>query len=292
MTDFTVIIPTYKDWDRLTLCVESVLNQEIEGLSFEIIVVDNEPEHHPPENLLQHPKINLIHEPSPGSYAARNSGAKIAKGIYLAFTDADCLTDNRWLKNAQKKFINSNCDLEGGRIDIFKPDGGGKWAYIYEKYTAFAQEKNVPKGHSVTANLFVKRDVFEALGGFNDKIKSGGDWEFSKRAVDAGYRLVYADEVRVHHPARKSMGAIFKKQKRFAAWGYLNVKNKYGHSGFRIIGSRLLHGTPSVFKTMKYPDLVNEKLIVLLISLQIHVYKMALQALFLFNIMDPNKIRE
>lgn len=292
MTDFTVIIPTYKDWERLSLCVESVLNQDIKGLSFEIVVVDNEPYHNPPENLLQHPKIKLIHEPSPGSYTARNSGTKIARGKYLAFTDADCIPKSRWLINAKKKFTDSSCDMIGGRIELFKPAGGGEWAFIYEKHTSFRQHVHVKKGHSVTANLLVKKEVFEALNGFDSQMKSGGDWEFTDRAVSGGYLMVYGHDIVVQHPARKSINKILKKQKRFAAWGYLNVKKRYGHSGFRILGSQIFRGIPGAFKSVKYPARFREKMIVLMISLLTHFYKVILQVLFFLRIKNPEKIRE
>lgn len=294
MIDFSVIIPTYQDWDRLYLCIEHLFDQEDDGTDFEIIVVDNETEHRPPAYFekFTDQNVTIIHEPTPGSYAARNSGAKLANGKYLAFTDADCRPDSRWLINAKKMFTESNCDLIGGRINLFKPAGGGDWAYIYEKHTSFRQHVHVQKGHSVTANLLMKRVAFETLNGFDYSVKSGGDWEFTERAVSNGFTMIYGDDVVVEHPARKSIRKILKKQKRFAAWGYLNVKNRHGHRGIRIIGSQLLRGTPAAFKSIRYPERMAEKLIVLFISLQIHVYKLVLQSLFLLHILDPEKIRE
>lgn len=294
MTDFSVIIPTYKDWDRLSLCIECLVNQKNERVEFEVIIVDNATNHDPPHDLNKYSdrQLKILHEPRPGSYAARNSGAKLANGKYLAFTDADCLPDAQWLQNAWQTFRSENCDLIGGRIDLFKPEGGGDWAFLYESYTSFRQDTHVPKGRSVTANLFVKKTVFETLNGFDATVNSGGDWEFTERAVSEGFNMVYGADVIVKHPARKFIRQILKKQKRFAAWGYLNVKNKYGHSGLRIIGSNLLRGTPSAFKSIKYPDRMRDKLIVLFISLQIHIYKVVLQVLFLMKIMSPEKIRE
>lgn len=291
MIDFSIIIPSHKDWDRLSSCIDHLLKQESEGLNFEIIIVNNEPLHQPPDFFKRFSdKINLIHEPKPGSYAARNKGAAIAAGKYLAFTDADCLPDAQWLQNALQIFRSENCDLIGGGIGLFKPEGGSDWAFLYERYTSFRQEIHVPQGKSVTANLFVKKTVFETLNGFDANVKSGGDWEFTERAVSEGFNMVYGANVVVNHPARKSVRQILKKQKRLAAWGYLNVKNKYGHSGLRIIGSNLLGGLSFAFKKVKLPNRIREKLIVLFISLQIYIYKIALQILFLMKIMSPEKI--
>jgi GT2 family glycosyltransferase len=290
---FSVIIPTYYDWERLEKCVRKLIESDKnDGLEYEIIVVDNAREHKPPDSVKKLGKIKWVHEMTPGSYAARNSGARVATGRYLAFTDSDCLPGDDWLLNAEKTFKETCCNLIGGRIDLFRVKNSSRWAYTYEKYTAFPQSKNVPKGHSVTANLIVKRNVFEDLGGFNSGIKSGGDWEFTKRAVKSGYTLVYADEVRVQHPARTSISAIFKKQRRFAAWGYLNVQREYGHSGLRIMLSYCYRGIGSVLRISRTPQQLNEKGIVFLISSSLYVYRLVLYMMMILNLMDPDQIRE
>lgn len=290
---FSVIIPTYNDWIRLEKCLKKLIEAKEEfDLSCEIIVVDNAATHSPPDKFKSMKEIRFAHEETPGSYAARNKGADIANGYYLAFTDSDCIPDKFWLLNAEKVFLEKECDLVGGRIDLFRDEKTGEWAYIYESHTAFSQSKNVPKGHCVTANLLIKRTVFETLEGFNSEMKSGGDWEFSGRAVSSGYNLCYADNVMVFHPARKTLRAIFKKQKRFAAWGYLNVQRDYGHSGLRILLSNAYHGIGSIFARGKSANTLYEKIVILTISTGIYVYKTFIQIFIFLGLTDPNKIRE
>jgi len=289
---FSVIIPTYNDWERLEKCVITLLDCTMKSDDYEIIIVDNANIHNPPEKITEIQRIRLIHEKKPGSYAARNAGARVATGRYLAFTDSDCLPDKRWLENARLLFEEQQCDLIGGRIDLFRVENSSDWAYIYEKYTAFPQSRNVPKGHSVTANLLIRREAFEQLEGFNSGIKSGGDWEFSRRAVEAGFRLVYGDNVIVKHPARDTVSAIFKKQKRFSAWGFLNVKRDFGHSGVRILLSNTYHGISAVFRRSSIPENRYDKMVVFTISAGLYFYKTLLQVFILLKIFDPEKIRE
>lgn len=289
---FSVIIPTYKDWDRLKICINSLHESIDNGFNYEIIIVDNAKQHCPPEIFKHFSNVKLIHEPQPGSYAARNSGAKIASGEILAFTDSDCIPDKDWLVKSLYFFSANECDMIGGRVDIFKQKNGSNWAYIYEKNTAFPQKINVPKGYSVTANLFVKKKVFADLNGFNTSLKSGGDWEFTKRAIESGFSLQYAEDVVVNHPARNSIWAILKKQKRFAAWGYIKVKNKYRHSGIRILLSHLIHGIPHVFKRSKKVKSLKEKNIVFLISIGIYFTKTFTHLFILLRLINPDKIRE
>lgn len=290
--DFSVIIPTYKDWQRLGKCVNRLLDSDTGKITFEIIIVDNDSNHNPPGFLKGLSNVKILHEPVSGSYIARNTGAAEATGHYLAFTDADCLPDRNWLNNAFVQFKTEKCDLIGGRVDIFKAEGASETAYIYDKHTAFPQYKNVPRGHSVTANLFVKESVFRSLSGFDSSLKSGGDWEFTSRAVEADYRLVYADSVIVFHPARSSVKSIFKKQKRLYTWGYKNVRDKYGHSGVRILCSNLIRGFKKPFVHSKKPDKFSEKIILFILSGSLYLFRIAIHILLIFSFMDPEKIRE
>jgi len=202
------------------------------------------------------------------------------------------MPDKNWLKHAMRTFNKTGCDMIGGHIEIYREKGSSKWAYIYEKNTAFPQSKNVEAGKAVTANLIVKKEVFENLEGFNSKLKSGGDWEFSKRAVQAGYSLLYDDNVVVKHPARESIRAIFKKQKRLSAWGYLNARKRFGYSGLRIVAGNLYYGLGKVFRSAKTGKKINEKTIIVVISFGLYLFKSLIQLMIVLGFLKPENIRE
>ena len=48
------------------------------------------------------PGVTLMREDRPGSYAARNAAIARARGEFFAFTDADCVAEPYWLKQAQE----------------------------------------------------------------------------------------------------------------------------------------------------------------------------------------------
>jgi glycosyltransferase involved in cell wall biosynthesis len=290
--DFSIIIPTYNDWQRLEKCID-MLQPSVQGMAgYEIIVIDNAGEHDPPEWIKKPAHIRVVHEPKPGSYVARNRGVSLASGRFLAFTDSDCIPDSRWLANALAFFNVNHCDMIGGKVEIFRENNGGEWAYIYENNLAFQQKANIAQGHSVTANFFIRRDVFEDLGGFDASIKSGGDFEFSKRAVDVGHTLKYAPDVLVLHPARKSVRELLKKQRRFASWGHLNVKKSHGHSSIRIFLSNAVHGIKVIFRRSSLPEKFREKLVIFMVSLLLYSYTVYLHFLITVRLMNPARVRE
>ena len=288
---FSIIIPTYNDWSRLLKCLNAVQHQTLDGDDYEIIVVDNNPDGNAPPELILNNRITIVQEAKPGSYAARNKGAQIATGDIFAFTDSDCIPDKDWLKNAAKKFSDLSVDLVGGKVEIFQSEQSNKYGYLYERVTAFPQHIHVPNGKGVTANLFVRSSVFWSVGGFNAEIKSGGDWDFTLRCTEMGYRMIYEENVVVQHPARNLL-TIFKKQYRLACGGAVQIKEKYGHGNMRILGSHVLNGMPYKREYGSKNISWREKTIIFLIDLGTYIYRTLIFSGLVVRIINPRKVRE
>lgn len=223
----SIIIPTYKDWERLQLCLKALCLQTYPNSSFEVIVVNNNADDLVPDDLIYPVSTTVINEIQPGSYAARNAGIAIAKGQIIGFTDSDCIPDINWMLNA----VNLMCtedylDRVTGPVNIFMEPGGSVFAWKFESITAFNQKRNVSKGVSVTANLFVRKAAFDQVGNFDSALYSGGDIEWNKRATALGLRIAFSNNVLVMHPARASFREILAKSRRIAGGGYVTAKRQ------------------------------------------------------------------
>lgn len=287
----SVIIPTYKDWHRLQVCLNALDEQSYTKENFEVIVINNDPTEKCPFSLPAK-NIKIITETKTGSYAARNTGIKIAKGEVLAFTDSDCIPDQNWLLNAINIFNNKDVDLIGGKVELFKEKCASQLAYIYEKNYAFKQHINVPNGCGVTANLFVKKHVIEKNGSFNSDINSGGDWEFTQKCVKNGFILKYANQVKVFHPARKKIYNILQKHYRFVAWGILNKRRLKNQPGIKIFLIIIHYEFKILMNLKRYPKNIYESFVVLYINVIRNVFKTTVAFLILTKLIDPYKIRK
>lgn len=210
---FSVIIPVYRDWERLGACLEALTQQTLGQDEFEVIIVDNEPGHGftiPP--LPSNARVVLAGEP--GSYNARNAAIALASGRYLAFTDSDCVPDPDWLANARLAVEGQPLARHTGPIPIFRGQAGCYYAYLYEYHTAFRQREVAREGISATANLIISKIEFDKVGPFDANLLSGGDYVWSRRAEEASVPLVYHDDIIVRHPARASIKAILAKKRR------------------------------------------------------------------------------
>ncbi|WP_340106372.1 glycosyltransferase [Rhodohalobacter sp. 8-1] len=289
---FSVIVPVYNNWDQLQFCIDALAKQSYNKDSFEIIVVDNGSDKQLPDDFSYPANMRIEYEPEPGSYTARNHGAKDAAGNYLAFTDSDCIPDENWLKNASDLFESNECDSIGGEIKVFRPEDGRKHAYIYDKYHAFKQKTWVPEGKSCTANHFVKRDVFESVNGFDTSLKSGGDWEFSQRCVKLGYSMKYGADVVVRHPARKNLRAVLKKHYRHICWNSIIIRRKFKCSQVRFLLSSLKGSLSRFFRSKSYAKNAYDRAVVFYVDFIKMTIQFFVNGLILMNVIDPQKVRE
>ena len=132
------------------------------------------------------------------SYAARNRGSRLARAEVLAFCDGDCRPEPDWLERGLAA-LEAGAELAAGEVWPDTPERLTAWALL-DADEALNQGRAVAERHVVTANLFVRRYAFERLGGFDEELPSGGDFEFAERATSAGERLVLAPDAVVRHP--------------------------------------------------------------------------------------------
>jgi GT2 family glycosyltransferase len=182
-----------------------------------VVVVDNASTQDVAAALPDDPRVHLLHEPVPGSYAARNTGLGVARGRVLAFTDADCLPDPTWLERAEAALEAAPpADLVGGAIELFYADGRPRTAAeLYEHRHGFPQERYLREDRfAATANMVTRRSVVDRVGPFDARLRSRGDAEFGQRVAAAGGLLRWAPDAVVRHPARSSSEELLTKFRR------------------------------------------------------------------------------
>lgn len=212
----SIIIPTYRDWGRLSLCIKALRHQTYPSDHFEVIIINNDPNDPVPANYGLPDNFRIISEGRPGSYAARNKGIIEANGDILGFTDSDCIPHPTWIEHAAKKFSDGKVDRVAGNIElIYKDHRKRTWVELYESIYEFDQRRivSVHKA-SVTANLFVRKELFQKVGLFDLTKMSGEDFGWNRRANLHDFNIVYGDDVKISHPSRSTFSEFGNKKRR------------------------------------------------------------------------------
>lgn len=219
----SVVIPVFNDLQGLQKCISALILQTYEKNLFEIIVIDNGSDKTPKLSNMPSSSVNIriAFCQKPGSYAARNVGAKVAQGEVIAFTDADCLPDPDWIRNGVTTLNNSGQNyIVGGEIKLLQSQHPTA-VELYQCLTGFAQKENIElRRFTATANLFVNKQHFIQIGEFDEDLLSGGDREWCWRAEKLGFKLIYAQHASVSTYPRRSIHAAIKQARRVTGGRY------------------------------------------------------------------------
>lgn len=202
----SVIVPCYNAGDNLARLLDSLLAQE--GNAFEVILVDDASTDGSVHHLPAHPHVvRLAHTCQQGPAAARNTGARHARGEILLFIDSDSLVSDRkllhghWLLHQQ----HPQTVIWGGAIRGI----GTGWVAGADRYNQWFL--NIPDAaprvgtHLVGNNLSVRRTAFNRLGGFDEGLRTGEDTDLCEWARRTGMLLGYQPSLVVEHRDRETL---------------------------------------------------------------------------------------
>ncbi len=115
---FSVIIPTHNRQLALDRCLRSLKRQVYPPDRFEVIVVDDGSVHPvilDSDLFADGFTVSIMRIANSGPGPARNAGAAVAKGQFLAFTDDDCQPDPLWLLELERQLSADSCRIVGGK---------------------------------------------------------------------------------------------------------------------------------------------------------------------------------
>ena len=199
----SVIVPVRNGRLHLELLLAALEKQTLPRERFEVLIGDDGSTDGSTDDLeTEGGWVRVLKGPPRSSYAARNRAAAAARAPLLAFCDADCQPEPGWLEAGIAAVESAEPEtLAAGRVRFLVPDRPTVWTLV-DMDTTKDHRREVEIGNAETANLFVRREFFERLDGFDDTIPEHGDFDFALRAVAAGAHLSYAPEAVVWHPTR------------------------------------------------------------------------------------------
>ena len=248
----TLIMPTRNRLNVLRPCVESVLEKTTYP-NFEILIVDNDSDD--PETLAylgqltteSAPRVRVVRFPGEFNFSALNNyAATQTNAPVLGLINNDLtVIDGGWLTEMVGHAVRPEIGCVGAKL--YYPDDrlqhagvilgiGGVAAHAWQSHprgAAGQAHRNLLQQNlsAVTAAcLVIRREVFQAVGGFDEKLKVAfNDVDFCLKVRAAGYRNLWTPYAELYHHESASRGAedTLEKRDRFrgeveyitAKWG-------------------------------------------------------------------------
>ena len=171
----SIIVPARNEAGYIKRCLTSLQSQSYPRQEYEIILVDNGSVD---DSILIGRQYADIVLSMPGVHvsAVRNFGAKNARGSIYAFIDADCVADFAWIQSAVNLIQETLC-ICGSRCRV---PVDGTW--VERAWFGAIPTTRYEAVYLNSGNLIVPVSIFNFLGGFNEKLVTGEDYEFCLRA--------------------------------------------------------------------------------------------------------------
>ena len=223
----SVVVPVFNSARTIGPCIESVLAAARPFDGADLIIVDNGSTDASREIVSRYP-VRCLSQPKRGAAAARNAGVRAAAGELIAFIDSDCIADRAWLSEFVGGML-PGVACAGGMIAA--PPATNDFEAYCNEFTAKSQE-NAIEGNAVpypyinTANALFRREVFDAVGWFDEKFTwaGGEDIDFGWRVHWAGYAMRYLPGARVEHRHRSGPGQLFRSYYRYGRGWSMTVR--------------------------------------------------------------------
>lgn len=214
---FSIIVPVYNRPQEIDELLASLCRQTVKD--FEVVIVEDGssvPCDDICKRYADQLDIRYLAKTNGGPSAARNYGAEHAQGEYLLILDSDIIAPDTYLEEVKNELQHEPADAFGGP-DAAHPDFSPIQKAISYSMTSFLTtggirggKKKMDKFYPRSFNLGVKREVFQALHGFDTTMRFGEDIDFSIRIFANQYRCRLFPKAWVYHKRRSTFRQFFK----------------------------------------------------------------------------------
>lgn len=215
----SIVIPVFNEERYLSACLDSLVKIEYPIDSYEIIIVDNGSTDRSVE-IASNYNVKIISKPKVKVGGVRNYGVKQSKGEIIVFLDSDCLVEPWWLSHGVELITKQGFDAVGGLFLLRENP-----AWIEKNWILRSSREYVYQKTFIGACIFIKRQAFESLGGFNESLSAGEDCYLTEQLKENNYNIQVIPKLGVIHLGYPTTIAGFMRRQIWHSSDYINKLN-------------------------------------------------------------------
>jgi succinoglycan biosynthesis protein ExoA len=224
----TVIVPVRNEARFLARTITQLVTQDYPADRFEVLVVDGRSDDATraiaEAMAASHRQVRALGNPGKLSSAARNIGIAAARGELIVVVDGHCELDGSdYLRNVAEAFQRSGADCLGrpqpldvtGASTLQRAIAAARssWLGHHPDSFVYAGEEQFVPAKSVA--VAYRREVFDRVGGFDERFDACEDVELNHRVDQGGLRCFFTPRVRVRYFPRSNLRGLFRQMARY-----------------------------------------------------------------------------
>ena len=211
----SIIIPARNEAEYLHLCLLAIIKACKNFYNYEIIVVDNNSSDET-VGIAKKFKCEVVRSIKHGAGSSRNRGAEVARGIVLAFIDADCIVNDGLFEFALKILQEKENVCVGTKIapDFKSATWVEKTNFLLNKRRGLQLSNSLVKVKWIgTSNMIIRKSDFDKIGGFKEQYVTCEDYEICDRLNKIG-DIIYNTKLNtIHLREDKTLLEVFNRER-------------------------------------------------------------------------------
>ncbi len=238
----SIIIPVHNEEKTISKTLESLLNNDYKNI--EIIVVDGMSTDSTRKVVEEYASkystnIKILQNPKKYTPAGLNIGIRNASGKYVMIASGHATYSENYISACVEAIESNLCDVAGGLMETLPRAHNPKAIAISEvlkhpfgiggaKYRTGVENNEYV---DTVAYGIYKKEIFENIGLFDERLIRNQDIEFNLRLKRAGYRIMLVPQARSYYFARDTFKKLWENNYSNGFW--VTYSSKYVKRAFR-----------------------------------------------------------
>jgi glycosyltransferase involved in cell wall biosynthesis len=225
----SIIIPCRNEEEHIAACLDSVSGFDYPKDRLEVLLVDGMSEDRTREIIAgyakKHDFIRMLDNPKFIVPVAMNAGIKASRGDILIRIDAHAEYEPTYINDCVGLLLKTGAANAGGRF-VPVPNGTGCWAIPIMRVTSHPfgvgygafRVSDVPDFVDTVPYGTYRREIFDEIGYFDERLTRNQDNEFNSRLLRAGHKIAFDPAINIYYKNQRSLGGLLHQAFYTAMW--------------------------------------------------------------------------